>query len=178
LEEISSQPFTVDSASGIVPLTADEVARIERLPKEEVPLLAPVRAVARIEGEDVARTRAAPPPTTQRTGVMHVRRAPAYTYAMKVQKKGEKKAPPQRCSKSAGHSITKSVRATSTNHPFRNLADFATTPPSFICGTRRGPHIEWSRPSSEDSILNAIHQIAKSFPELPMMRFRQHGVSI
>ena len=85
LEEISSRSFAMDSALGIVPLTADEAARIESLPKEEVPLLAPVRAVARIEGEDVARRRAAPPPTTQRAGVMHVRRAPAYTYAMKIE---------------------------------------------------------------------------------------------
>jgi hypothetical protein len=81
LEEISSRPFAMDSALGIVPLTATEAGHIERLPKEEVPLLAPVRAVARIEGEDVARRRAAPPPTTQRAGVMHVRHAPAYTYA-------------------------------------------------------------------------------------------------
>lgn len=77
LEEISPRSFAMDSALGIVPLTADEAARIESLPKEEVPLLAPVRAVARIEGEDVARRRAAPPPTTQRAGVMHVRHAPA-----------------------------------------------------------------------------------------------------
>lgn len=75
----------MDFALGIVPLTADEAARIESLPREEVPLLAPVRAVARIEGEDVARRRAAPPPTTQRAGVMHVRHAPAYTYAMKIE---------------------------------------------------------------------------------------------
>jgi hypothetical protein len=61
-----------------------EAERIEHLPRAEVPLLTPVRAVARIEGEDVARRRAAPPPTTQRAGVMHVRHAPAYTYAMKI----------------------------------------------------------------------------------------------
>jgi len=84
-EEISPRSFSMDSALGIVPLTADEAARIEMLPKEEVPLLAPVRVVARIEGEDVARRRAAPPPTTQRAGVMHVRNAPAYTYAMKIE---------------------------------------------------------------------------------------------
>ncbi len=84
-EEISSRQFAMDSASGIVPLTDEEVQRIERLPKEEVPLLAPVRAVARVEGEEVARRRAAPPPTTRRSGVMHFRRAPAYTYAMKIE---------------------------------------------------------------------------------------------
>jgi len=85
LEEISSRPFAMDSALGIVPLTADETEQIERLPKEEVALLAPVRAVARIEGEDVARRRAAPPPTTQRRGVMHLCRAPVYTYAMRIE---------------------------------------------------------------------------------------------
>jgi hypothetical protein len=84
-EEISSRQFAMDSASGIVTLTDEEAQRIERLPKMEVPLLAPVRAVARVEGEDVARRRAAPPPTTRRTGVMHFRRAPAYTYAMKIE---------------------------------------------------------------------------------------------
>jgi hypothetical protein len=51
----------------------------------EVMLLAPVRAVARVEGEDVARRRAAPSPTTRRTGVMHFRRAPAYTYEIEGQ---------------------------------------------------------------------------------------------
>jgi hypothetical protein len=85
LEVISSRQFAMDSASGIVSLRADEAEVLDRLPKVEVPLLAPVRAVARIEGENVARRRAAPPPTTQRAGVMHVRRAPAYTYAMKIE---------------------------------------------------------------------------------------------
>ncbi len=84
-EEVSSRQFGMDSASGIVPLTDEEARRIEILPKEEVPLLAPIRAVARVEGDDVARRRAAPPPTTRRTGVMHYRRAPAYTYAMKIE---------------------------------------------------------------------------------------------
>jgi len=84
-DEVSPRQFAMDSASGIVPLTDEEAQRIERLPKEEVPLLAPVRAVARVEGEDVARRRAAPPPTTRRTGVMHFRQAPAYTYAMRIE---------------------------------------------------------------------------------------------
>jgi hypothetical protein len=75
----------MDSASGIVPLTREEAQRIERLPKREIPLLSPIRAFARIEGDDIARRRAAPPPTTKRTGVMHLRRAPAYTYAMKIE---------------------------------------------------------------------------------------------
>ena len=84
-EEISAREFGMDLASGIVPLIEQEVQRIELLPKQEIPLLAAVRAAARIEGEDVARRKAAPPPTTKRSGVMHVRRAPAYTYAMKIE---------------------------------------------------------------------------------------------
>jgi hypothetical protein len=32
----------------------------------------------------MARRKAAPPPTTQRHGIMHVRRAPAFTYAMEI----------------------------------------------------------------------------------------------
>ena len=124
----------MDSALGIVPLTADEAGRIERLPKEEVPLLAPVRAVARIEGEDVARRRAAPPPTTQRTGVMHVRRASAYTYAMKIEgtaatlfkigwafnyKKRERDFNLMICSAAIGglHVARRSVETPQPNHP-------------------------------------------------------------
>jgi len=84
-EEISSREFGMDAASGIVPLTEQEAKRIELLPKREIPLLMPVRALARVEGEDAARRRGAPLPTTKRTGVMHYRHAPAYTYAMKIE---------------------------------------------------------------------------------------------
>lgn len=84
-EEISSRQFGMDSASGIVPLTDEEARRVKKLPKLEVQLLAPIRAIARIEGEESARRRAAPPPTTKRTGVMHYRRAPAFTYVMKIE---------------------------------------------------------------------------------------------
>jgi hypothetical protein len=83
-EEISSRPFGMDAASGIVELTDDEAARVLRLPHAEIEILSPVRARARMEGEEQARRRGAPPPTTTRHGVMHMRRAPAYTYAMAV----------------------------------------------------------------------------------------------
>lgn len=85
LEEISNRPFHMDAAQGIVPLTPEEAERVQRLARKEIPLLEPtVRARARIDGEAVARRRASPVPTTTRSGVMHMRRAPAYTYAMEI----------------------------------------------------------------------------------------------
>jgi hypothetical protein len=84
LEELSSRKFNMDAASGIVPLTNDEASRIAVLPRREIPILTPVRALGRIEGQEKARRRGAPPPTTTRRGVMHMRRAPAYTYAMAI----------------------------------------------------------------------------------------------
>jgi len=83
-ENISSRPFGMDAASGIVALTDDEAGKVLSLPHTEVEVLSPVRARARTEGEERARRRGAPPPTTTRRGVMHMRRAPAYTYAMAV----------------------------------------------------------------------------------------------
>ena len=85
LEEISSRQFGMDAASGIVRLSEDEAARAMRLDREGVELLQPIRARARIEGDEAARRRSAPAPTTTRRGVMHLRRAPAYTYAMTVE---------------------------------------------------------------------------------------------
>ena len=69
---------------GIVPLTDDEAARVLSLQRRVVELLDPVRARARVDGAEAARRRAAPPPTTIRRGVMHVRRAPAFTYCMEL----------------------------------------------------------------------------------------------
>jgi hypothetical protein len=85
LEEISPRDFHMDAALGIVPLTEQETVAIRGLAQESVGLLAPVRARARIEGEDAARRRAAPPPTTMRQGIMQLRRAPAYTYLMALE---------------------------------------------------------------------------------------------
>lgn len=85
LIDITKRRFNMDAALGIVQLTEDEAAAILTLPRVAVPLLRPVRAAARVEGAEAARRRAAPPPTTTRTGVMHLRRAPAYTYAMRVE---------------------------------------------------------------------------------------------
>lgn len=85
LEEISTRSFGMNAASGIVPLTDEEAAKVMQLDREEIELLQPIRAGARVEGEEAARRRAAPPPTTTRTGVMHLRRAPAFTYAMAIE---------------------------------------------------------------------------------------------
>lgn len=85
LENLSARDFHMDSALGIVPLTNSEAAAIQRLPREEVELLAPTKAYARVHGNDAARRRGAPPPTTTRTGIMHLRAAPAYTYLMKIE---------------------------------------------------------------------------------------------
>lgn len=85
LSEISSQTFTMDSAQGIVELTEDEASRVRNLRRQEVPLLpVKIRAAARLVGEEVARKRSSPPPSTHRRGVMHMRNAPAYTYALKL----------------------------------------------------------------------------------------------
>src|SRR5438270_12289121 len=72
--------------ASIVPLTEREAAAVAELAREPVELLLPIRARARIEGEDQARRRAAPPPTTVRRGIMHLRRAPAFTYVMSVER--------------------------------------------------------------------------------------------
>ena len=85
LEEISTRPFGMDAASGIVALSDDEAAKVMQLDRKEIKLLQPIRARVQVEGEEAARRRAAPPPTTTRTGVMHLRRAPAYTYAMAIE---------------------------------------------------------------------------------------------
>jgi hypothetical protein len=82
LTEISARRFGMDSAQGIVPLLPDEALRILALPRVLVPLIRPIQAAVRIEGSDVARRKAAPPPTTTRTGIMHMRRMSAFTYAM------------------------------------------------------------------------------------------------
>ena len=85
LEEISARHFYKNAALGLVELTGPEAAAIEKLPREEVELLAPTKAYARVHGDDAARRRGAPPPTTTRTGVMHLRAAPAYTYLMQIE---------------------------------------------------------------------------------------------
>jgi hypothetical protein len=84
LSDISSRRFNMDSAQGIVLLDDFEARAVLALPRTEVGLLSSVAARARVEGVDIARRKAAPPPTTERRGIMHVRRAAAFTYAMEI----------------------------------------------------------------------------------------------
>lgn len=84
LSEVSDRHFDMDAVLGIVPLTEQEAASVLDLNRTEVDLLTSARAIARIEGDEVARRHAASPPTTRRSGVMHLRKAPAYTYCMQL----------------------------------------------------------------------------------------------
>lgn len=85
LNEVSERKFSMDSAQGIVPLNEEEVARVLALEWLEEELLQPTaQAQERMAKKHGAAKRTAPPPTTTRKGVMHMRRAPAYTYAMKI----------------------------------------------------------------------------------------------
>jgi hypothetical protein len=85
LAQISDRKFSMDSAQGIVPLSDDEAARVLALDWREEALMQPTaQAQARMAKRHGTAKRTAPPPTTTRRGVMHMRRAPAYTYAMQV----------------------------------------------------------------------------------------------
>jgi hypothetical protein len=84
LDEISDRDFHMDSALGLVEMTPEEEAKVRALRWQLIDLLKSARADTRIEGKDAARRRRAPPPTTTRVGVMHMRNAPAHTYAMRV----------------------------------------------------------------------------------------------
>lgn len=84
LADVSHRAFSMDSAQGIVRLTDEEAARVLALPRTPVSLAQSIEATARIEGDSAARRRGAPPPTTSRRGVMHMRRAPAFTYALAI----------------------------------------------------------------------------------------------
>lgn len=75
----------MDAALGIVLLTDQESDKIRKLSRQEVPLLTSKRILVRTEGYDAARRHNAPVPHTTRSGVMHMRRASAFTYAMEIQ---------------------------------------------------------------------------------------------
>jgi hypothetical protein len=84
LDEISDRDFHIDSASGLVEMTPVEEAKVRALRWEPIEILKSVRADTRIGDESSARKRGAPPPSTIRAGIMHMRNAPAHTYAMRV----------------------------------------------------------------------------------------------
>jgi hypothetical protein len=80
----------MDAAQGIVALLPNEADAILALPRTPSPLLSSFRTTLKVEGEEEARRRAAPPPTTIRTGVMHMRRAPASTYLLELERGRER----------------------------------------------------------------------------------------
>lgn len=86
LSDISGRAFHMDSAQGIVALDPEEARTVDGLARREVPLLPPrAHAAERIDRAQGGSKRKGPPPsTTIRRGVMHMRRAPAYTYAMEL----------------------------------------------------------------------------------------------
>lgn len=84
LAEISERGFYMDSALGLVKMTPGEEEKVRALRWKSIELSKSVRADMRIQGQDAARKRGAPPPSTARAGVMHLRNAPAATYAMRV----------------------------------------------------------------------------------------------
>jgi hypothetical protein len=85
LSEISNRSFSMDSAQGIVPFTPEEEQQVRALRWQEEELLQPTaQAQERMAKKHGTAKRTAPPPTTTRTGIMHMRRAPAYTYAMLI----------------------------------------------------------------------------------------------
>ena len=90
LDEISDRDFHMDSAfSGLVEMTPEEEAKVRALRWEPIELLKSVRADTRIEGKDAVRRRGAPPPSTTRAGIMHMRSVPAHTYAMRIKHASE-----------------------------------------------------------------------------------------
>lgn len=85
LNEISDRKFSMDAAQGIVPLTEQEAIHVMALVWRDEELLQPTaHGEARMAKKHQINKRSGPPPTTTRKGVMHMRRAPAYTYAMKI----------------------------------------------------------------------------------------------
>lgn len=79
------RPFAMDSAAGIVPLSRDEEAAVLAEPHIEIPLASTVAIQAKLLGIDAARRRGAPPPSTTRAGIMHMRSAPAFTYLLALE---------------------------------------------------------------------------------------------
>ena len=141
LNEVSDRKFSMDSAQGIVPLTDDEAARVLALDWREEALMQPTaQAQARMAERHGTAKRTAPPPTTTRRGVMHMRRAPAYTYAMRVagarpiafkigwafdfKQRGRGSSIARRCPVSAGWNTSRSAST---------------------CGTPRGKPTRWNR---------------------------------
>jgi hypothetical protein len=81
LSDVTVRKFGQNSATAIVQLTEIEAEQIQRLEIEEVERLQPWQAI----DPDDGRGGGAPPPSTQRNGVMHMRTACASTYAFWIE---------------------------------------------------------------------------------------------
>lgn len=82
--------FGSAAASGIVPLTAEEEARVLAHPFYEIPLLKSVSADRKLYGDEGSKRRGAPVPTEGvRRGIMHMRNAPAEVYWFRLVSEGK-----------------------------------------------------------------------------------------
>lgn len=84
LKDLIDRKLPYHSATTIVELTAEEEARFAALRKREIALLPSFKRTLRTEGKEAARRGGWPPATTRRTGIMHVRKAPASTYCFEL----------------------------------------------------------------------------------------------
>lgn len=116
LSDVSTRGFAMDSAQGIVALTAEEGARALALPRTPAPLAVSVQAAARIHGDEIARRQGAPPPTTTRRGSMHMRRARAFTYALKLSAPQGGGRPPVHVGYKVGWAFDWEARMRAFNH--------------------------------------------------------------
>ncbi|OYW67110.1 MAG: hypothetical protein B7Z40_08730 [Bosea sp. 12-68-7] len=85
LAELIPRRFHMDAAQGIVPLTAAEEAQVRSLPWVDIVLLRlSAQAQDRMARKHGTARRASPLPTTKRSGIMHMRSEPAFTYALEI----------------------------------------------------------------------------------------------
>lgn len=82
LSDVSDRVFRREGVIGITELTEDEAERILQLPHHEIEVRGARERPAEVAGRIVGRS--GPPPSTSRAGVMHLRQASAYTYAMLI----------------------------------------------------------------------------------------------
>jgi hypothetical protein len=83
-------PFGSAAAAGIVPLTAEEEARVLSHPFHEIELLRSVNSDRKLYGADGPRRRGAPAPAEGvRRGIMHMRKEPAYVYWFRLETDGK-----------------------------------------------------------------------------------------
>jgi hypothetical protein len=89
LDDVAPRPgnsFGSAAAAGIVPLTADEEARVLAHPFTEIPLLNSISADRKLFGDEATKRRTAPPPAQGvRRGTMHMRREPAFVYWFRLE---------------------------------------------------------------------------------------------